>query len=59
MYATGNVKEILESTVELLVFWRFDLLEIFWHQPQTTTLNLMHFSRAVLEMNNAIWNVRN
>ena len=39
--------------------WHFDSLETAWHQPQTSVVDLMQLSRAVLSTKNAICNVRN
>ena len=32
--------------------WHFDLLEMAWHQPQTSIVSVMQISRVLLWMNN-------
>ena len=50
--------EYLESTLETSI-WHFDLLEVAWHQPQTSIMSLIQLSCVVLWTKNASCTVQN
>ena len=47
--------EYLESTMETIIFDNVVLLEMTWHQPQTSLVTLMQLWHVVLWTKNVIW----